>query len=266
MVTMTRIEIDFQRLLSRCEAMASEITRTDKPIDWRLERFIDTLYNKYLELEKSGSYSGPQSITDYTKRMNFLKCYVENEKSRKRTSEIEQPTTTARYLLNGDSHPDENGKNLHYLARSKYHKDMKEELFSKDIKKKNPLPGQEEASLRKRLLGDENSTDDNVDDDALLKYHRANHEKITEEMAGMAKSLKQTSLLTRAIIQEDNKNLQSINKTADSNYERLKVESDRLSKHVKKPCAWWLWIMLAFVCFIFISMIVFIRIFPKRRY
>ena len=42
MVTMTRIEINFQRLLSRCEAMASEITRTDKGIDWRLEKVNNT--------------------------------------------------------------------------------------------------------------------------------------------------------------------------------------------------------------------------------
>lgn len=52
---------------------------------------------------------------------------------------------------------------------------------------------------------------------------------------------------------------------ADQNFEKLKDESDRLEQHAKKSVNWLLWIMLIVVCFIFISMILFIRIFPKLK-
>ncbi|MEE6507860.1 hypothetical protein FKM82_017162 [Ascaphus truei] len=54
-------------------------------------------------------------------------------------------------------------------------------------------------------------------------------------------------------------------KLADHNMEKLKTESDRLEQHAKKSVNWLLWIMLIAVCFTFISMILFIRIFPKLR-
>lgn len=54
-------------------------------------------------------------------------------------------------------------------------------------------------------------------------------------------------------------------KLADQNFEKLKTESDRLEQHAKKSVNWILWIMLIFVCFTFISMILFIRLFPRLR-
>ena len=53
------------------------------------------------------------------------------------------------------------------------------------------------------------------------------------------------------------------NKLADSNYEKLKVESTRLEKH-SQTCNWWIWLMLALVVITFLSMIVFMKLFPKK--
>ena len=52
---------------------------------------------------------------------------------------------------------------------------------------------------------------------------------------------------------------------ADVNFEKLKTESERLEQHTKKAVNWFLWIMLFLVSFTFISMILFIRIFPRLR-
>lgn len=52
---------------------------------------------------------------------------------------------------------------------------------------------------------------------------------------------------------------------ADMNMEKLKTESERLEQHTKKSINWLLWLMLILVSFIFISMILFIRIFPRLR-
>lgn len=52
---------------------------------------------------------------------------------------------------------------------------------------------------------------------------------------------------------------------ADMNFEKLKTESERLEQHAKKSVNWLLWLMLILVSFTFISMILFIRIFPRLR-
>lgn len=52
---------------------------------------------------------------------------------------------------------------------------------------------------------------------------------------------------------------------ADLNFEKLKTESERLEQHTKKSVNWLLWLMLTLVSFTFISMILFIRIFPRLR-
>ena len=52
---------------------------------------------------------------------------------------------------------------------------------------------------------------------------------------------------------------------ADMNFEKLKTESERLEQHTKKSVNWLLWLMLILVSFTFISMILFIRIFPRLR-
>jgi SNARE protein 1 len=52
---------------------------------------------------------------------------------------------------------------------------------------------------------------------------------------------------------------------ADVNFDKLKTESERLEQHTKKAVNWFLWIMLFLVSFTFISMILFIRIFPRLR-
>lgn len=51
---------------------------------------------------------------------------------------------------------------------------------------------------------------------------------------------------------------------ADDRYSELKVQSEKLEVHAKKSCNWCVWLMLAAVCLIFMWMIAFIRLFPKR--
>lgn len=54
-------------------------------------------------------------------------------------------------------------------------------------------------------------------------------------------------------------------KMADQNLEKLKMESERLEQHAQKSVNWLLWAMLIIVCFVFISMILFIRIMPRLK-
>lgn len=52
-------------------------------------------------------------------------------------------------------------------------------------------------------------------------------------------------------------------KLADSNYSKLKVESERLEGFTKS-CNWWIWIMLIVVTLTFMWMILFMRMFSKK--
>lgn len=89
------------------------------------------------------------------------------------------------------------------------------------------------------------------------------HEKLTEEMLNLTRSLKQSVRDSGRIVQEDNKTLDTSMKLADSNTKKLKVESDRLEQHTK-TCSWWIWIMLVLVTLTFLFMIVFMRLFGKK--
>ncbi|PIO31597.1 hypothetical protein AB205_0178090 [Aquarana catesbeiana] len=90
-------------------------------------------------------------------------------------------------------------------------------------------------------------------------------EKLAEEMLRLTQNLKSNTLAAQNVIKQDNQTLSQSLKLADQNFEKLKTESDRLEQHAKKSVNWILWIMLIFVCFTFISMILFIRVFPRLR-
>ncbi|XP_076215295.1 vesicle transport protein USE1 isoform X2 [Aptenodytes patagonicus] len=123
----------------------------------------------------------------------------------------------------------------------------------------------EELNIRKRkgLASDEKQSA--IELDAVLQHHQDMQEKLAEEMLSLARSLKNNTLAAQNVIKQDNQTLSHSLRMADQNFEKLKDESDRLEQHAKKSVNWLLWIMLIVVCFIFISMILFIRIFPKLK-
>nr|XP_020736180.1 vesicle transport protein USE1 isoform X2 [Odocoileus virginianus texanus] len=101
--------------------------------------------------------------------------------------------------------------------------------------------------------------------DLVLQRHQNLQEKLAEEMLGLARSLKTNTLAAQSVIKKDNQTLSHSLKMADQNLEKLKTESERLEQHTQKSVNWLLWAMLIVVCFIFISMILFIRIMPKLK-
>nr|XP_053631295.1 vesicle transport protein USE1-like [Cherax quadricarinatus] len=88
---------------------------------------------------------------------------------------------------------------------------------------------------------------------------------MVEDMIIMTREWKEQSKIANKIIKKDIDVLEKSSKVADINREHLKVESNRLSEYNKRACNFWIWIMIIFVCFTFIGMVVFIRIFPKKQ-
>ncbi|KAB1259588.1 Vesicle transport protein USE1 [Camelus dromedarius] len=279
----SRLELNLVRLLCRCEAMAAE--RRD-PDEWRLEKYVGALEDMLQALKAQASKPASEVINEYSRKVDFLKGMLQAEKL---TSSSEKALanqflapgrvpTTAKERVPAT-------KTLHLQSRARYTSEMRSELLGTDStgvrklenSKRNSLllPAwpvllpEPELDVRKRTgvagprPGDEKQSAAELD--LVLQRHQNLQEKLAEEMLGLARSLKTNTLAAQSVIKKDNQTLSHSLKMADQNLEKLKTESERLEQHTQKSVNWLLWAMLIIVCFIFISMILFIRIMPKLK-
>ncbi|NWW58551.1 USE1 protein, partial [Ifrita kowaldi] len=256
----TRLELNLVRLLSRCEALAAE--RRD-PEEWRLEKYVAALEDMLRELKKQSSKPAPELLNEYSRKVDFLKGLLEAEKL---SSSMEKALAN-QFLAPGRTPTTAKErtpatKTVHLQTKARCTGQMRSELLGTVCSVLLLLcccftdcPG--------CLTSDEKQSA--VELDAVLQHHQDVQEKLAEEMLSLARSLKNNTLAAQNVIKQDNQTLSHSLRMADQSFEKLKDESDRLEQHAKKSVDWLLWIMLIVVCFIFISMILFIRIFPKLK-
>ncbi|NWT93761.1 USE1 protein, partial [Urocynchramus pylzowi] len=254
----TRLELNLMRLLSRCEALAAE--RRD-PEEWRLEKYVAALEDMLRELKKQSSKPAPELLNEYSRKVDFLKGLLEAEKLSSSTEKAlanqflapGRTPTTAKERTPAT-------KTVHLQTKARCTGQMRSELLG-TVRSVLLLLLYRLVCLG--LTSDEKQSA--VELDAVLQHHQDMQEKLAEEMLSLARSLKNNTLAAQNVIKQDNQTLSHSLRMADQNFEKLKDESDRLEQHAKKSVNWLLWIMLIVVCFIFISMILFIRIFPKLK-
>ncbi|NXL20833.1 USE1 protein, partial [Setophaga kirtlandii] len=257
----TRLELNLMRLLSRCEALAAE--RRD-PEEWRLEKYVAALEDMLRELKKQSSKPAPELLNEYSRKVDFLKGLLEAEK----LSSSTEKALANQFLAPGRTPTTAKERTpatrtVHLQTKARCTGQMRSELLGTVrpvlLHRFKPCdPGCFEG-----LTSDEKQSA--VELDAVLQHHQDMQEKLAEEMLSLARSLKNNTLAAQNVIKQDNQTLSHSLRMADQNFEKLKDESDRLEQHAKKSVNWLLWIMLIVVCFIFISMILFIRIFPKLK-
>jgi SNARE protein 1 len=97
-----------------------------------------------------------------------------------------------------------------------------------------------------------------------MERHRRNQESIAQEMMGIARSLKENAKTAQNIITGDNKVLEKTNVQADQNITAVETQTDRVKDH-NRGCPWGTILLLVVVFFVFIAMVLFIRIIPKPR-
>ncbi|KAG7456754.1 hypothetical protein MATL_G00239210 [Megalops atlanticus] len=256
----SRLEINFIRLLSRCESIALE---KRGETEWRLEKYVGALEDMLVGLKRSSSKPAPEVLTDYSRKVDFLKGLLEAEKLSSPTekavaNELLAPGRTP--TIANEKTPV--SKTVHVQRKARFTGEMKNELMGAGPSKAGSA---ERLDLRKRrgLLLDERQSVAELD--AVLQQHHLLQEKLAEDMLNLARNLKNNSLAAQGIIRQDNQTLNHSVRQADANFEKLKTEADRLEQHAKKSVNWFLWLMLILVCFIFISTILFIRLFPRLR-
>lgn len=256
----SRLELNLVRLLCRCEAMAAE--RRD-PDEWRLEKYVGALEDMLQALKAQASKPASEVLGEYSRKVDFLRGLLQAEKL---TSPSEKALanqfltpgrvpTTARERVPAT-------RTVHLQSRARYTDEMRSELLGAD-------PAEPEVDVRRRSgaagprAADEKQSAAELD--LVLQRQQALQEKLAEEMLGLARSLKSNTLAAQSVIKKDNQTLSHSLKMADQSLEKLKTESERLEQHAQKSVNWLLWAMLIVVCFIFISMILFIRIMPKLK-
>ncbi|NWI83602.1 USE1 protein, partial [Dryoscopus gambensis] len=225
-------------------------------------QYVAALEDMLRELKKqSSSKPAPELLNEYSRKVDFLKGLLEAEKL---SSSMEKALAN-QFLAPGRTPTTAKErtpatKTVHLQTKARCTGQMRSELLGTVWKCKSlffPL-----CSCR-GLTSDEKQSA--VELDAVLQHHQDVQEKLAEEMLSLARSLKNNTLAAQNVIKQDNQTLSHSLRMADQNFEKLKDESDRLEQHAKKSVDWLLWIMLIVVCFIFISMILFIRIFPKLK-
>nr|XP_049585185.1 vesicle transport protein USE1 [Syngnathus scovelli] len=252
----SRLEINFVRLLSRCESMASE---KRGETEWRLEKYVGALEEMLVAMRKSMSKPTPEVLTEYTRKVDFLKGLLEAEK-------LSSPTEKAlanQFLAPGRTPTIANErmaatKTVHMQTKARCTGEMRDELLGTGLSLK-------ETDLRNRRGVPLDEQQSAAELDAILQHQHNLQEKIAEDMLNLARNLKNNTLAAQSIIKQDNQTLGQSMHQADVNFEKLKTESERLEQHAKKSVNWLLWLMLILVSFTFISMILFIRLFPRLR-
>ncbi|CAJ1060613.1 vesicle transport protein USE1 [Xyrichtys novacula] len=254
----SRLEINFVRLLSRCESIASE---KRGETEWRLEKYVGALEEMLVALRKSQSKPTPEVLTEYTRKVDFLKGLLEAEK----LSSPAEKALANQFLAPGRTPTIANErmpatKTVHLQTKARCTGEMRDELLGTGPTGK----GSSETELRNRR-GFVDERQSAAELEAVLQHHHNLQEKLADDMLNLARNLKNNTLAAQNIIKQDNQTLSHSMRQADLNFEKLKTESERLEQHTKKSVNWLLWIMLILVSFTFISMILFIRIFPRLR-
>ncbi|KFQ97945.1 Vesicle transport protein USE1, partial [Opisthocomus hoazin] len=238
-------------------------------------QYVAALEDMLRELKNQSSKPAPELLNEYSRKVDFLKGLLEAEK----LSSSTEKALANQFLAPGRTPTTSKErtpatKTVHLQTKARCTGKMRSELlgtvcvgaaaslllfrrFSCCIQL--PLAAVPQIGL----ASDEKQSA--LELDAVLQHHQDMQEKLAEEMLSLARSLKNNTLAAQNVIKQDNQTLSHSLRMADQNFEKLKDESDRLEQHAKKSVNWLLWIMLIVVCFIFISMILFIRIFRKLK-
>lgn len=212
---------------------------------------MECLEDKLSELHKlTVCQPSRDRLTLFKRRVKFIRGIVDAEKLK---SASEKLTATEILSPRTSSTQDRSRiktQEIFLQTKSKYNREVRDELLSES-----------KGGLRKRF----DKTDGNKNDaDLVLNFHHEMQEKVASEMITLARNLKENLYLANEIIKKDVEILDDSARVAEVNTSGLRTNSDRLSEFVRRSCQYWLWISLGLVCFTFLWIVVFIRLFPKR--
>ncbi|KAG9332228.1 hypothetical protein JZ751_015519 [Albula glossodonta] len=250
----SRLEVNFTRLLSRCESIALQ---KRGETEWRLEKYVAALEDMLVGLKKSSSKPAAEVLKDYSRKVDFLKGLLDAEKlpspSEKAPSnqllDPGQVPSAANEKMSGS-------RSIHTKAKGGVLGEMRIEFMG-------AVRGQVPPSLALRLQ-ERRSV---VELDAVMQQQRLLQEKLAEDVLHLARNLKNNSLASQGLLRHHSQVLSPTLEEAGGRLEHLRAvsQSEQLKEHARKSVTCFSSLLLVLVCFIFISTILFIRLFPKLR-
>ncbi|KAE8632429.1 hypothetical protein XENTR_v10001546 [Xenopus tropicalis] len=195
----SRLEINFVRLLSRCEAMASEKREEG---EWRLEKFVCALEEMLDSIKKDNRKPAAELLVEYSRKVDFLKGLLEAEKL---------PSPSEKALANQFLAPGRTPtiskertpvtKTVHLQTQARYTGEMRNELLGKGTLAANDF-GDVYPRKRKGSVSDDKQSAAELD--AVLQHHHNLQEKLAEEMLRLTQNLKNNTLAAQNVIKQDN--------------------------------------------------------------
>lgn len=241
---------------------ASDLIRSSSSITWFITpspsssspflQYVECLEDKLSELHKLTTCQPSRDrLILFKRRVKLLRGLVDAEKLKSASDKLTATEILSPRISSTQDKSRIKTQEIFIQTKSKYNREVRDELFGR------------KDTVRKRFDGGKG---DKNDADLVLSFHHEMQEKVAGEMLTLAKNLKENLYLANEIIKKDVQVLDDSARVAESNRSSLRTNSDRLSEFVRRSCQYWLWISLGLVCFTFLWIVVFIRMFPKRVY
>jgi len=236
----SRSEIDFLRLLKQCQMIADQKS-------WRLERYVDTLSECLDKLRNQNvNQLSRDTLEEYGRKIQFLRGIIETEK----LPSAEQRLLAAELLVV----PDRESKAAHLIAANRYHDQMRQELLSSNGR----TTGNSRLGTSSMTKRDITSSGQRQQDDADI------NEEVTQKLLELTNNIRENMRAAQLIIQKDNETLAKVATGADAITMRMQKNTDKLGEFVRKGCQCGIWLVLVLVTCTFLTMVMFIRLFPKQ--
>jgi len=252
----SRDEINLSRLLDKCQQMANN--SPDLAAEWRLPKFLSSCQQMLDSLPRPPAASAPSSdsLAEYKNKIQLLQSVLPASPAEDELCEGEGDTVRA------------GGPDLASLPLPQGGAGLARDTASQQIFHK-AAERQHEAA-RAALLGGAGAGGPTVSAptlslDKLLAEHRDQQERVAEEMIQLTRSLAEQSAAAGALVRQDTTRLEQSSQLADTNLERLGVESKRVGEFsARGNCRCWIWLMMVIVVLTFIGMVLMMRLFSKK--
>ncbi|WKX88902.1 hypothetical protein Q1695_008495 [Nippostrongylus brasiliensis] len=249
-MSLTASELSFLRLLERTKKIAREDLAANV---WKVNAAVFYLENLLSRLQDEKNLHNADMLMQYGREFNQLKLLVEAENRKSSEDKL------SKLDLIPNRFPDTSIEMRSHDSKTAPHRSNE---AAGEVRVRNRAVYR--ADLRKQLLGDKNQRGQQSKSDDIME-HEARQENIANELLSLTRSLKQNMTVAGNVLKDDNKRLSSMHAQVDANTSRLNSEGARLAHHAYKcgfDCA--LVFIALFIFWSFISMVVVMKIFPKR--
>jgi len=126
------------------------------------------------------------------------------------------------------------------------------------------------SNLHHRASSLHHNDDDNDDPanlEGVLQHHRQQQEELTNDLVRMAERLKMNSVAFGDVLKKDDQVLRAAQDAISTNLTQLQKTNKRLGAHSSRATSTTImtWLVVGFVCLLFVVAFLVIRLFPKAK-